>query len=327
MGTLWAPSLALVSTRLRMEKYVGPLLAGGTVCACWLALGQKKQVAEFPSKPGRVAITGSSGIMGSRLCPALKEDGWEVIGITRGKGASQGGPGRDGSKEVDLTLVDRICDFSDPKSMDSKAFEGCTHVFHLAAQGSPGASFEDILKSNIVSTYHAMECAKRCGVKRFVLASTNHVQHGDSMEIGGGPGSIDRSRLKGKTMKLSDPATPDTFYAASKLHNEAIGMLYSKVNSYMEVVSLRIGWVLYDDPTELKGSEFESYLRAMFLSRRDCIGFCKAALNAPIPAEDRGYLCAYALSNNSTRVFDLEETIQKLDYTPKDSADDFDWGK
>jgi nucleoside-diphosphate-sugar epimerase len=204
VGTLWAPSLALVSTRLRMEKYVGPLLAGGTVCACWLALGQKKQVAEFPSKPGRVAITGSSGIMGSRLCPALKEDGWEVIGITRGKGASQGGPGRDGSKEVDLTLVDRICDFSDPKSMDSKAFEGCTHVFHLAAQGSPGASFEDILKSNIVSTYHAMECAKRCGVKRFVLASTNHVQHGDSMEIGGGPGSIDRSRLKGKTMKLSD---------------------------------------------------------------------------------------------------------------------------
>jgi nucleoside-diphosphate-sugar epimerase len=309
------------------------LLAGGTIYACCssmnfgkLLLGPKKPKAA-PGKPGKVAITGSSGIMGSRLCPALREDGWEVIGITRGKGTSQGGPGRDSSKEVDLTLVDRICDFSKPESMDSGVFEGCTHVFHLAADGRPGASFDEILKSNIVSTYHAYECAKRCGVKRFVLASTNHVQHGDSMEIGGGPGSIDRSRLGGKRMTLSDPAVPDSYYAASKLHNEAIGMLYSKVKSHLEVVSLRIGWVLYDDPTELKDTEFEHYLRAMFLSRRDMIGFCKAALNAPIPEEDRGYLCAYALSNNSQRVFDLEETIEKLGYTPLDSADDFKWSK
>lgn len=84
-------------------------------------------------------------------------------------------------------------------------------------------------------------------------------------------------------------------------------------------------WVLYDDPTELKDTEFEKYLRAMFLSRDDCIGFCKAALSAPLPPEDDGYVCAYALSNNSQRVFDLQESIDKLGYEPKDSADDFSW--
>lgn len=281
--------------------------------------------AEPPGSRGRVAITGSSGIMGSRLYPELVAAGWEVRGISRGKGLSQGGPGRDGKAEVHSEYVDRTCDFADPASMESGVFEGCTHVLHLAAQGSPAASFDDILRSNIVSTYHAYEAAKRAGVKRFVLASTNHTQHGDSMSSGGGPGSIDRSRLKGRLMTASDAPTPDSFYAASKLHNEDIGKLYAKVWGHFEVVSLRIGWVLYDDPTELKNTEFERYLRSMFLSRRDCIGFCAAALSAPIPAEDGGYLCAYAVSNNSERVFDLAESIKKLDYQPLDSADDFDW--
>merc|ERR1712187_578070 len=145
------------------------------------------------------------------------------------------------------------------------------------------------------------------------------------MSVGNGPGSIDRSRLGGKRMKLSDPATPDSFYGASKLYNEDLGKLYARVWKSFEVVSLRIGWVLYDDPTELKGTEFEHYLRSMFLSRRDCLGFCKAALSAPIPPEDGGYLCAYAVSNNSERVFDLEESIEKLGYRPLDSADDFKW--
>lgn len=275
---------------------------------------------------GRLAMTGSSGIMGSRLYPALAEDGWDVVGISRGKGQSQGGPGREGKAEVHNEFVNKTCDFADPASMDSGIFDGCTHVLHLAAQGSPGASFEDILRSNILSTYHAYEAAKRSGVKRFVLASTNHVQHGDSMEVGGGPGSIDHSRLNGKRLKVSDDPTPDSYYAASKLHNEDVGKLYSKVWKNFELVSLRIGWVLYDDPTELKGTKFEKYLRAMFLSRRDCIGFVKAALTAPIRLEDSGYVCAYALSNNSQRIFDLEETIDKLGYKPLDSADDFTWG-
>eukprot|EP00931_Biecheleriopsis_adriatica_P110498 TRINITY_DN84788_c0_g1_i1.p1 TRINITY_DN84788_c0_g1~~TRINITY_DN84788_c0_g1_i1.p1 ORF type:complete len:304 (-),score=55.67 TRINITY_DN84788_c0_g1_i1:13-924(-) len=287
--------------------------------------GREQVIKAKPGSRGRVGMTGSSGIMGSRLYPALVEDGWDVVGISRGKGVSQGGPGRDGTKEVHNEFVNRVCDFADPASMESGVFEGCTHVLHLAAQGSPSASFEDILKSNIVSTYHALEAAKRAGVKRFVIASTNHVQHGDSMSKGDGPGSMDQSRLGGKLMKIGDDPTPDSYYAASKLHNEAIGKLYSKVWKNFEVVSLRIGWVLYDDPTELKGTPFERYLRGMFLSRRDCIGFCKASLEAPIPSENEGYLCAYALSNNKERVFDLEETIKTLGYKPLDSAEDFTW--
>ena len=104
-------------------------------------------------------MTGSSGIMGSRLYPALLQDGWEVVGVTRGKNVSQGGPGRDGANEVHKEFVDKQCDFADPASMDSGVFDGCSHVLHLAAQGSPGATFEDTLRSNIISTYHAYEAS------------------------------------------------------------------------------------------------------------------------------------------------------------------------
>ena len=60
-----------------------------------LISASKCSLARFSSatKRGRVAMTGSSGIMGSRLYPALQEDGWEVVGVTRAKGVSQGGPG------------------------------------------------------------------------------------------------------------------------------------------------------------------------------------------------------------------------------------------
>ena len=59
-------------------------------------------------------------------------------------------------------------------------FEGCSHVIHLAAQGSPGASFEEVLSANVVATYNVLEEAKRANVKRVVFASTNHTQHGSN---------------------------------------------------------------------------------------------------------------------------------------------------
>merc|ERR1712032_1311507 len=96
--------------------------------------------------------------------------------------------------------------------------------------------FEDILTSNIISTYHAYEAAKRSGVKRFVLASTNHVQHGSSKAVDGGPGSIDASRLGGRQMTLSDPPTPDSYYAASKLLNEDMGKLFQNMEQFRSCV-------------------------------------------------------------------------------------------
>jgi len=106
---------------------------------------------------------------------------------------------------------------------------------------------------------------------------------------------------------------------------EMLGKLYGKTWQCFEVVALRIGWCLYDDPTELAGTQFESYLRAMWLSRRDWVGFATAAMTAPIDATYHGYIVAHAVSNNPTGIFDIEESTRLLGYTPQDSSGSFAW--
>ena len=56
----------------------------------------------------------------------------------------------------------------------------------------------------------------------------------------------------------------------------------------------------------------------MFLSHRDCIQAFEKALEI-----DRKYLLAYVISNNTRKVFNLEETKQKLNFHPIDNSDDY----
>ena len=57
-------------------------------------------------------------------------------------------------------------------------------------------------------------------------------------------------------------------------------------------------------------------MRAMFLSHRDCIAAHRRALEV-----ETRYMLAYIVSNNSRRVFDLEETRMQLGYDPQDDAE------
>ena len=266
---------------------------------------------------GKVAITGSSGILGSRLYAALQANGWEVVGLGLADSVSQGGPGRDGAAETNRGLIDVECDLVE----SCPDLSGFTHVVHLAGVGSPDASFEQVLRGNVVATQNVLEAAKRSGtVRRVVLASTNHVNTGQTMGDGG-PGTLEP--YSRPLIRLADPVNPDSFYAASKLQVEALGQLYGKTWRCFDVVALRIGWCLYDDPTELRGTQYEAYLRAMWLSRRDWEGFAMAALTTKVTMY--GYMVAYAVSNNSTRIFDIEESVRLLGYSSQDSSDNFDW--
>ena len=266
---------------------------------------------------GKVAITGSSGILGQRLYTALRADGWEVVGLGLADFVSQGGPRRDGAAETNRGLIDVECDLA----VACPDLSGFTHIVHLAGVGYPDASFEEVLRGNVVATKNVLEAAKRSGtVKRVVLASTNHVNTG-AMMSDGGPGTLDPRRSFGLRLSPEEESEPDSFYAASKIHVEALGKLYGKTWRCFDVVTLRIGWCLYDDPTELAGTQYELYIRAMWLSRRDWVGYATAALTAPVD----GYCVAYAVSNQNVRVFDLTEAIRDLGYKPQDSSDDFDW--
>ena len=194
-------------------------------------------------------------------------------------------------------------------------FEGLDAVIHLAADPSPASPWESILTNNIITTYNIFEEARRVSISRIIFASTNHVQHGQSMDDT--PASLSPFYVRHRGyMRLSDPPAPDSYYGISKLFGEDLGWYYWRMYG-IQFVSLRIGATTQqDDPSIPGGPDREDYLRAMFLSKRDCVEAFRRALQV-----NTDYLIAYAISDNDRRVFDMKETMEKLGYYPKDNAE------
>jgi len=171
-----------------------------------------------------------------------------------------------------------------------------------------------VREHNIEAMYQVLEECRRARVRRLVFASTNHTQHGNTILTT--PETLDPE--KKLRMKLDDLPNPDSLYAVSKLFGENLGKLYSE-RFNIEFVGLRIGWIVAEnDPTIMRGTAAEDYLRAMFLSHRDCIAAHKCALEV-----DTRYALVYVVSNNGRRVFDLEETRAVLGYEPQDDAETY----
>lgn len=196
------------------------------------------------------------------------------------------------------------------------AFQELDAVIHLAADPLTEATWESILTNNIIGTYNVFEEARQAGVSKIIFASTNHTQHD---YVGKTPLTLDRFYVK--TMgyvRLNDPPAPDSFYGISKLFGENLGWHYSRKFG-IQFIALRIGSTFpKDDPSIWKGTDREDHVRAMFLSKRDCVEAFTRALEV-----NTDYLVAYAISNNDRRVFDLTETRERLGFNPKDNAETY----
>ncbi len=243
-----------------------------------------------------IGITGAEGHIGTVLRRGLSND-YSIKSFTK----------------TPVEFPSRVADLS-KKEQVRGIFVGLDAVIHLAADPDPASFWESVRENNIEATYQVIEECRESGIKRIVFATTNHVQHGNTLLTT--PESIDTS--KKILMKVNDPPNPDSLYAVSKLFGENVGKLYSE-RFGLEFVGLRIGWTIpEDDPSIYKGKNKEDYIRAMFLSQRDCIQAFKRALEV-----EAKYIIAYAVSNNDRRVFDLTETIANLGFHPQDNAEDF----
>jgi NAD+ dependent glucose-6-phosphate dehydrogenase len=199
-------------------------------------------------------------------------------------------------------------------------FPGLDAIIHLAANANPQATWESVLANNIVATYNVFEEAHRAGIDKIVFASTNHVQHGYVM-VGSSPVADDLSYVeKNGLIKTTDPLSPDSLYGVSKLFGEDLGRYYAQLFG-MQFVALRIGSVS-PEHIPAKAMQNEKYIRdhylAMFLSKKDLVEAFDKALQA-----QKDCLIAFAVSDNSTRVFDLTSTREELNFQPADNSADF----
>ena len=231
---------------------------------------------------GLVLVTGAAGRIGTVLRGGLPERGWalrslDVVPIP---------DPRPGEEDV-------VADVSDLAAMVD-ATQGASAVVHLA--GIAGEStWPAILHANIQGTYAVLEAARRAGVSRVVLASSNHA-------TGYTPRPED-----GLLREEDAPPRPDTYYGVSKVTMEALGSLY--VDRYgLDVVCLRIGSAFHE-PTTVRHL-------STWLSPADTVSLVDAALRAPSP----GFAVVWGVSANTRRWWDLT-AARALGYEPADDAE------
>ena len=261
---------------------------GSPVAAALTRPGKEPPLAK------RIGITGANGTIGGVLATGLGDD-YEIIGFDREEGPRT-------AFVVDLASAGQV----------GGIFEGLDAVIHLAADPNPGAAWASVRDNNIEATFQVFEECRNSGVERIVFATTNHTQHGDTLDTT--PETLDPE--KRIHLRLTDPPNPDSLYAVSKLFGENLGKYFSERHG-LRFIGLRIGWITAQNDAALKrGTPAEEYMRAMHLSHRDCVQVFRRALEV-----DARFLLAYAISANDRRVFDIGDTVDGLGFLPRDNAE------
>lgn len=245
-----------------------------------------------------VALTGAAGNVGREALVALREAGHDVTPITH--------------RERNMDSV--VLDVTDAEAVDA-ALAGQDAVVHLAGNPSPDAEWDSVLDVNVDGTQIVYEAALSNDLDRVVFASTNHVTQ---MHNVADPAVPESMREDADAVHPDDRDRPDSFYAVSKVTGEALGSYYADRHG-LEVVNLRIGWLLDRDGLREKQSlpeEKARYARAMWLSPRDC----QDALRRSVAADVETPLTVNVVSRNAERYLSLTETTRGIGYAPRDDS-------
>jgi nucleoside-diphosphate-sugar epimerase len=240
----------------------------------------------------RLLITGINGLIGSILRKAL-DSNHELYGIDREGEVS------DRVRSVDISEYGQIVQ----ALQQVGALEA---IVHLAGNPRVDASWEDVLKANIIGTRNIFEAARELQIPRVVYASSNHV----TGAYHGFEPSLYKYTEPGPPMiSPEDPIRPDSDYGLSKAFGEAVARYY--VDRWgIQAVCLRIGAVLRDDdPT--KGSEN----RRIWLSHRDLVQLVEKSLFSDVK-----FGIYYGISKNRDAFWDISNARADLGYEPVDDG-------
>jgi len=212
----------------------------------------------------KVLVTGGAGFIGSHLVDRLMETGNQVRVIDNLASGSL--------INLDRWMAHPDFEFTDRDLLERdaslEAVEGCSQVFHLAANPevqANKASSEEHFRQNIEATYSLLEAVALQGcVELLVFASTSTV-YGEATVL--------------PTPEEYGPTKPISMYGASKLACEALISAYASMHGFKAVIyrlANVVGsrsnhgviwdfvWKLRDSPGELEvlgdGTQSKSYL-------------------------------------------------------------------
>lgn len=166
----------------------------------------------------RALVTGGAGFIGSNICQLLAEERHEITVLDN----LQTGVYENLKQCGNFRFVHG--DVRDPATVD-EAIAGCETVFHLAASVGNIRSIADPITDaeiNVLGTIRVLEAAKRNLVRKIIVSS--------SCGIFGEPENLPVSE--------HHKVSPDSPYGVSKLAQEKLALVYSKLYP-MDVVCLR----------------------------------------------------------------------------------------
>jgi uronate dehydrogenase len=244
-----------------------------------------------------VLLTGAGGLIGGILRRGLGEE-YAIHGldVVRGDGVGV---------VADVRRLRQI----------APAVKGMDAVVDLAANAHADASWDVVRENNIAAAIGVLEAAREAGVRRVVLASSNHVvgmyeqDEPYASVLAGRYDGLDPAALP---RLLSDvPVRPDGPYAIGKALTELAGRYYAEAHG-LSVICLRIGTVMgRDRPTRPRHF-------ATLISHRDLVRLVRCCLEAP---PSLGYAVLYGVSANTWRIWDLDEARAAIGFEPVDDAE------
>jgi nucleoside-diphosphate-sugar epimerase len=246
----------------------------------------------------KVLVTGMSGLIGSAVREMLGEK-YDFSAINRSE--VPGVP----CHRADIADLDAIL----------PAFAGQETVIHLAAIARVDASWEDLLRANVIGTYNVFEAARRAGVKRVVYASSGATMSGWEREMpytALGEGRYDAVPEKWPMLTHETPTRPGGIYGASKVWGEALARHFSDAHG-LSILCLRIGAVHAGDRPR-SPRDF-----SVWCSRRDIVQAIDRCIEAP---PNLRFDVFFVLSNNRWSYRDLTHARDVLGFVPQDAAEE-----
>lgn len=274
-----------------------------------------------------ILVTGATGYMADQLLPALRSRyRLRLVDIKPGK--------EDDVHIADLTNGDR-------SELDG-LFDGVDTVLHLGYRHSaPGSNYDnsvphidkfEIEFGNIRMSQNVYRCAHDAGVRRVVVASSNHAA--DWYEH-----ALVHKGLKDVITPYELPLA-DNFYGWSKACYEHLGFLYATgaLGRSLEVVQVRIGaprdidantYSADEPPAPQPGPDYATglarYKRDLggWLSIRDAQQLFLRCIETDDIRNEHGipWQVVYGISDNTRAFWSLASAREVFGYRPQDDSE------
>ena len=258
----------------------------------------------------KVLLTGASGYIASQILPAF-QDQYDMALIDL----------NDSDREGRKVSGVAIADLGDPDlTKYARYFQGVDTVVHLGYKTPHGSPLDEYYDEqfNVGMAFNVYRTAYESGVKRVVIASSNHAADW-----------YEHALIHRRDLEMLDPyrlPLSDNFYGWSKATYEHLGFLFAcgTFGRKLEVVLLRIR-----APREINVEDFPGdpggYKRDLgaYISPRDLTQLFTRAIETPNIDNEHGipWLVVYGISDNTRSFWSLANARQVLAYRPEDDSE------